>query len=290
MASVKKKVSQNDLRVLMSLQKRKALDSQKKIESPLAKYSSSGVLSCIVCESVVRSEAVWNVHINSKQHRENIAKKKSPSLPPPAPIPVDVTKLIKRPAPEAFKVPEEVPPVPTKKLKGILKNAPPVPQGFFDDVIVSPSPSKIPETTASVSTEEQEPMEMETNEEGSAATELPEGFFDNPVLDAKARNVEYKDPIQEEWDRFQKEIKEETTVSAQIIYDDTEDATAQRQIEEIDEQLRKLSKVVELDHKREKVKANVLSKPIEIKEEEMSSDEGEDYEIEFDWRAKRYLC
>uniref|UniRef100_A0A0A9Y6Q5 Zinc finger protein 830 n=1 Tax=Lygus hesperus TaxID=30085 RepID=A0A0A9Y6Q5_LYGHE len=288
MTSVKKKVSQNDLRVLMSLQKRKAKDSQKKIESPLAKYSSSGVLSCIVCDSVVRSEAVWNVHINSKQHRENIAKKKSPSIPPPAPISVDVTKLIKRPAPEVFKVPEDV--APPKKLRGILKNAPPVPEGFFDDIIVSPSTSKVPETAASVSNGEQEPMEMENIDEGSAATELPEGFFDNPVLDAKARNVEYKDPIQEEWDRFQKEIKEETTVSAQIIYDDTEDATAQRQIEEIDEQLRKLSKVVELDHKREKVKANVLSKPVEIKEEEMSSDEGEDFEIEFDWRAKRYLC
>lgn len=26
-----------------------------------------------MCESVIRSESVWNVHINSKQHKQNIA-------------------------------------------------------------------------------------------------------------------------------------------------------------------------------------------------------------------------
>jgi len=54
----------------------------------------------------------------------------------------------------------------------------------------------------------------------------------------KARHVEYKDPIEEEWEKFQKEIKEEVTVSSQIIEEDHEEATAERQIEEIDEQLR----------------------------------------------------
>lgn len=57
-------------------------------------------------------------------------------------------------------------------------------------------------------------------------------FFD------QARHVEYKDPIEEEWEKFQKEIKEEVTVSSQIIEEDHEEATAERQIEEIDEQLR----------------------------------------------------
>jgi zinc finger protein 830 len=32
-----------------------------------------------VCESVVRSEAIWKVHINSKKHRENLASAKSRS-------------------------------------------------------------------------------------------------------------------------------------------------------------------------------------------------------------------
>lgn len=61
---------------------------------------------------------------------------------------------------------------------------------------------------------------------------------------SKARNVEYKDPVEEEWERFQKEIKEETDLSARMINDDTEDATVQRQIEQIDEQMTRLSKLV----------------------------------------------
>jgi zinc finger protein 830 len=54
--------------------------------------------------------------------------------------------------------------------------------------------------------------------------------------------VEYKDPVEEEWEKFQKEMKEETTVSAQIIAEDQEEATAERQIDEIDEQMRNWSR------------------------------------------------
>lgn len=51
------------------------------------------------------------------------------------------------------------------------------------------------------------------------------------------RNVEYKNPIDEAWDQFTKEIREETEQSAQIIAEDQQEATAERQLEEIDEQI-----------------------------------------------------
>ena len=41
---------------------------------------------------------------------------------------------------------------------------------------------------------------------------LPEGFFDDPKMDAKARKVEYKDPMTEEWEKFQKTIQKEDDV------------------------------------------------------------------------------
>lgn len=50
--------------------------------------------------------------------------------------------------------------------------------------------------------------------------------------------MEYKDPIEEEWDKFQKEMKEVESTSAAIIAEDQEEATTERQIGEIDEQLR----------------------------------------------------
>ena len=46
---------------------------------------------------------------------------------------------------------------------------------------------------------------------------LPEGFFDDPKKDAKARNVEYKDPILDEWEKFQKSIQKEDDVRAQVF-------------------------------------------------------------------------
>ena len=50
--------------------------TQKKIESPFAKYNSIGQLSCIVCNQVVKSEILWNTHLNSKVHVENKNKLK----------------------------------------------------------------------------------------------------------------------------------------------------------------------------------------------------------------------
>jgi zinc finger protein 830 len=58
------------------------------------------------------------------------------------------------------------------------------------------------------------------------------------------RNVEYKDPVEEEWDKFQRAIKEEAAQSHQIIQEEQEEATAERQLEEIDEQMRNWSKYV----------------------------------------------
>ena len=48
---------------------------------------------------------------------------------------------------------------------------------------------------------------------------LPEGFFDDPKLDAKARKVEYKDPITEEWEKFQKSIQKEDDVRTNTAVD-----------------------------------------------------------------------
>ncbi len=46
-------------------------------------------------------------------------------------------------------------------------------------------------------------------EESSA---LPEGFFDDPHVDARMRKVEYVDKMEVEWDAFTREMKQETNV------------------------------------------------------------------------------
>lgn len=64
----------------------------------------------------------------------------------------------------------------------------------------------------------------------------------NFFKDAKIRNQEYKDPVEEEWEKFQKEIKEAEAESKVIINEDHEEATVERQLDEIDEQIRNWSR------------------------------------------------
>jgi len=74
-------------------------------------YDDSGQLFCILCESVVRSEAVWNIHINSKKHRENIARVKRKREDPLNCVQPSLPQPVKRPAQTEVILPP-------KKLKG----------------------------------------------------------------------------------------------------------------------------------------------------------------------------
>lgn len=333
MNATKKKVTQNDLRRIMSEQKQKLLQSVKKIDSPLAKYTDSGQLTCILCDSVVRSEAVWTVHINSKQHRENVAqvKKKREAER-------ERERLAQLARVEVKRRPPTPPPQPAKKLKSILKNAaesPPivvnsVPPDFFDgsakmkttSLSAQPEKKTVPPKILLVQgvpsdDEEEDEEENSGGEAGSEAKDeaaetdgkdekaaksskaavedaLPEGFFDDPMLDAKARNVEYKDPVEEEWERFQREIKATENMSAAIIAEDQEAATAERQIDEIDEQIRNWSRVLDLERKKELVaqQSNASGKNgggASDDESPNSSDEldPDDFDEYLDWRAKK---
>jgi zinc finger protein 830 len=62
--------------------------------------------------------------------------------------------------------------------------------------------SSLPTTTTTTNT-------VTPSEDSSA---LPEGFFDDPQLDARMRKVEYVDKMEVEWDIFTREMKQETNV------------------------------------------------------------------------------
>lgn len=116
---MEKQKTQEQMRKLMAERKKKDIKPSK-INNPLAKYNSSGQLMCLLCSSIVRSENVWQVHINSKQHKDNVEKaKKLKELTNNFTV-----SKIKRSSP-----PKDAPP--EKKIKGILKNSaaviPPVP-------------------------------------------------------------------------------------------------------------------------------------------------------------------
>lgn len=252
-------------------------------------YNELGQLTCILCNSIVRSEDVWKVHVNAKLHKENVEKaKKLKEQTHNFQVPA------KRPAPAAD-------PQPAKKLKGILKNAntpatrPQVPLGessrssnslpgdFFDT-----GKGKSGSQEGEKPKETQEEMEVDTSGKEEA---LPEGFFDDPVKDAKARNQEYKDPVEEEWEKFQREIREAATESNAIIAEDQEESTAERQIDEIDEQIRNWSRVLEIQRKKEATAAELeryKAKNMDLDDDSGSEgQESEEFDEFVDWRSKK---
>lgn len=231
---------------------------------------------CILCKSIVRSEDVWKVHINAKQHRQNIeqAKKLKESTNNFTVAPPTLKRSASSPPP-----PTIIEDQPFKKPKGILKNstkvtssttttqnvpnknATAIPDDFFDakpstsSSSASATAKSFFEATLQKTSIRKDLINIKqrvdkdatsSDNDGNAmmdidsATDekLPEGFFDDPIKDAKARNLDYKDPIEEEWEKFQKEIKAASNFSNAIIAEDQEEATTERQIDEIDEQIR----------------------------------------------------
>ncbi|XP_026737332.1 zinc finger protein 830 [Trichoplusia ni] len=282
---MEKQKAQEEMRRLMAERKKKNIKPTK-IDNPLAKYNNTGQLMCILCSSVVRSEHVWTVHLNSKQHRENVEKAKKLK---------ELTNNFTVGKVRHKSPPKDAPP--PKKLKSILKNAADVP--VVPKEVKNKAPQVItfhneeikraplsPATTPAV---EELPATSTAEAEAEQAPDqpIPEGFFDDPILDAKVRNIEYKDPIEEEWDKFQKEIKEEATASAEIIAGEQEEATAERQIDEIDEQIRIWSKVLDLELKKDETKKNKQDMEQMSEEENGESENDEDIDEYLDWRAKK---
>ena len=178
----------------------------KKIESPLAKYNSAGQLTCVICNVVVKTEMVWTAHVNGRQHREQVLALKKPKSEPQFAKP-QVTLAIKRkadptsgceasangstPSPSKKGVPADFFDTPksfvasnaaqAKPIKSILKNSSSKPSPMAPP---PPVVRKVEETQHQLDQE----MEMEDDQQSKTIENtgtIPEGFFDDPKLDAK---------------------------------------------------------------------------------------------------------
>ncbi|CAG5132647.1 unnamed protein product [Candidula unifasciata] len=117
---------------------------------------------------------------------------------------------------------------------------------------------------------------------------LPEGFFDDPKQDAKVREVVYKNKEEEEWELFQKAIKEEAHVSEVIMEEEDEQLNIDRNIDEIDDQIHRWQEVENLHVQKETILKNSKAGGQRKENSEEDVDEDELEEI-LDWRAKKSL-
>ncbi|XP_076049239.1 zinc finger protein 830 [Oratosquilla oratoria] len=301
--------SNDSVKQLMLAQKKQS-HSNKQIDSPYAKYNSRGQLMCIVCGVPVKSAIVWQAHINKRSHLENFVKLKQKqqqlnNLPqqssqstsgvkrPLSPSNEDKA-LVKKSKPKGIlksinqyssssedEEEEDVKPQPlvaiqqTVKEENVSTNG--LPLDFFDD-----DKTRVPKEESMLN--DAPPKQKEPPKPNSSET-LPEGFFDDPVADAKARNVEYKDKDVEEWMAFMKEVSAAEQQSRVIIEEDKEEAALETQIEQANEQIACLEKIVELDAEKKKTLQVMNStKP------QSDSDESSDEEFApVIWRTKNSL-
>ncbi|GFW79968.1 zinc finger protein 830 [Trichonephila clavipes] len=204
------KVKQDDLRKLMK-ERREAARQGVKVDSPFAKYNSLGQLSCSICNVVVKGSNLWGVHIAGKIHKESLLRQKKVSTSDLKDV---VNVGVKRTSeqPEATKkVKSNVePPVesqPTKtasllaeysssdesdmdvseetvssQTQSLSNNG--LPPDFFDN------PAETVNTSTSLPVHQPEKETKEEMPTNNVET-LPEGFFDDPVLDAKVRKKQF---------------------------------------------------------------------------------------------------
>lgn len=169
-----------------------------------------------------------------------------------------------------------------------------LPADFFDSSIPS-----VPAASHSGSIQKPDEPEKIVEKKDNTAEALPEGFFDDPVRDAKVRNVDApQDLMDKEWEEFQKEMRQVNTKSEAIVAEDDEEGRLERQIDEIDEQIECYRRVELLRDKQDVVKEK--TQLVKMNQGPQTYGESEDEEAEDeeellhllsrDWRAKGALA
>ncbi|XP_037814623.1 zinc finger protein 830 [Lucilia sericata] len=145
---------------------------------------------------------------------------------------------------------------------------------------------KLPEDTVTTNKKEILISKLSTTVLIESSDLLPELFFDDPIVDAKVRNVEYKNGQDDEWEKFQREIKEESMTSNKLISGEQINAAVEREITEISEQIYQWSKVIDLENKLNKINKKEKRK-IELGDSDEDSSENEFINESLDWRTKK---
>ncbi|XP_026697200.1 zinc finger protein 830 [Athene cunicularia] len=180
----------------------------------------------------------------------------------------------------------EIPP-PTEE---VIANS--LPADFFDSKTTA-----APIVSHSGSIQKAEIQEKIVERKENTAEALPEGFFDDPEVDAKVRKVDApKDQMDKEWDEFQKAMRQVNTISEAIVAEEDEEGRLDRQIGEIDEQIECYRRVELLrnrqDLMKEKLKEAMRLRATQEKEDEaIGSEDEEELQdlLSQDWRVKGAL-
>uniref|UniRef100_A0A8C6YZG1 Zinc finger protein 830 n=1 Tax=Nothoprocta perdicaria TaxID=30464 RepID=A0A8C6YZG1_NOTPE len=317
-------VRQEELRRLMR-EKQRQNAGRKRLDSPFAKYNSLGHLSCALCNAPVKSELLWQTHVLGKQHRERVAELKGTKQAAAAPAAGT--------SPHPGKRKNDTESAELKRLKGnvtkILTKCLAESEIFYFECIwlsvqeknvtlsefcigacsvihwllsfltdfFDSKTTAVPIVSHSGSIQKPEIQEKVVERKENTAEALPEGFFDDPEVDARVRKVDApKDQMDKEWDEFQKAMRQVNTISEAIVAEEDEEGRLDRQIGEIDEQIECYRRVELLRDRQELMKEKLkeamrLRASQEKEDEALGSEDEEELQdlLSQDWRVKGTL-
>ncbi|KAJ4892757.1 zinc ion binding [Raphanus sativus] len=297
---------------------RSKLNAKKKdsrIDSPLVRYNESDQPVCRVCNIVLKSESLWDVHQASRKHHEAIDNLKASAAAgtqrgsKPAetkPTKPDISSKSQTSSsgsglpPNFFESSIKHPEVESSKPKNVVqqpkqiigseinKTKGPLPEGFFDNQKIDDS---------SDNKTNSEPKQSLTQTTGTVVKgALPTGFFDNKEADLLARGIKLVKPdIKDEYKEFEKLIQEDLQVVDSRMEEEEVDAAETIEEEEQREQRSYKEKVELLKKRKMELKAARLAKRSKTSEgsvkkpkktEEESPSDEDDEESAVDWRAQ----
>ncbi|KAI8969316.1 hypothetical protein BDF20DRAFT_894430 [Mycotypha africana] len=252
----------NDVRKLFKKQQAER-NKAVKIKHPFAKYDEMGRLLCIVCQSAVKSENVWQAHLGSAFHLENIQKLKA--IKQKQQQQQQQQQHLKRRAPSPSPQMEEdqsEEEVEHKRLR-LEPSTQNEKQGIELDEEASDNDDEIDENTAQLPADffdqKQEDLANDPMDEGSATEEsntLPAGFFDDPDEDARMRGEllpeeKAKVDLEKDVQSFTEAMADVTEESKQAQEEDDETFWQERHFDLTMEQAAFDSRVAKLRHLRE---------------------------------------
>ncbi|ORY05606.1 hypothetical protein K493DRAFT_274842 [Basidiobolus meristosporus CBS 931.73] len=302
-------MSATNVRKLLSKAKQNR-STTSKIDHPLAKYDSLGRLTCIVCNSTVKSERGWPVHLSSKLHKESLERVKALPKSQAAGISsskrgLDVgTRIPSSAAPLQTSLEEYDQPSEEESTEDLAE---PKQKKLKSDP--TPDQESTPEEQAPNGEESSLPADFfdappENPEEQSAAVEeevpkpesgLPAGFFDNAeeevkVLGSTAPKVK-EATLEKEWEIFQREIHQEAQLAEKIVEQEEVETALDREEEERRTQASLLSRVNLLKMKAAENR-RIIGEPVVVTHQSEESEELTDdevYEDLLDWRTRRAI-
>lgn len=204
-------------------QQRSERQKEKRVEHPFAKYNEQDQLVCVVCSQVVKS--AWPVHLTSSTHKQSIARLKAVKQQ-------QQQQSLKRSAPEEPPVSSSKRPRQEEEEDDVMAEedtSNQLPADFFDnapgDATVNEHEDEEQQET-SVQEQQQQPTTNNDDQHEVAHQmehNLPQGFFDNPDEEARARREappaeQLENRIEQDYAEFQ-QLMADTAIEADKAQD-----------------------------------------------------------------------